>query len=44
MSFGLPIALWGLLVIPLGVVLYALAQRRRMRYAVRFTNLTCWRT
>jgi Ca-activated chloride channel homolog len=39
MSFGTPIVLWGLLVIPLAVVLYALAQRRRMRYAVRFTNL-----
>ena len=39
MSFGSPVVLWGLLVIPLAVVLYALAQRRRMRYAVRFTNL-----
>jgi Ca-activated chloride channel family protein len=39
MSFGTPIVLWGLGLIPLAVVLYALAQRRRMRYAVRFTNL-----
>jgi Ca-activated chloride channel homolog len=39
MSFGAAIMLWGLLVVPLVVVLYALAQRRRMRYAVRFTNL-----
>ena len=39
MSFGTPIVLWGLVLIPLAVVLYALAQRRRMRYAVRFTNL-----
>jgi Ca-activated chloride channel homolog len=39
MSFGTPILLWGLVLIPLALVLYALAQRRRMRYAVRFTNL-----
>jgi Ca-activated chloride channel homolog len=39
MRFGTPILLWGLVLIPLAVVLYALAQRRRMRYAVRFTNL-----
>ena len=39
MSFGLPVVLWGLVLIPLAVVLYALAQRRRTRYAVRFTNL-----
>jgi Ca-activated chloride channel family protein len=39
MSFGAPIMLWGLLLIPLVVALYALAQRRRMRYAMRFTNL-----
>jgi Ca-activated chloride channel family protein len=39
MSFGAPIMLWGLLLIPLVVALYALAQRRRMRCAMRFTNL-----
>lgn len=39
MSFGSPVVLWGLLVIPLVAVLYALAQRRRTHYAVRFTNL-----
>lgn len=39
MSFGLPVVLWSLLVIPVAGVLYALAQRRRILYAVRFTNL-----
>ena len=39
MSFGHPVALWGLTLIPLTAILYALAQRRRVRYTVRFTNL-----
>jgi Ca-activated chloride channel homolog len=39
MSFGQPLFLLTLLVIPLVVGLYLLAQRRRARYAVRFTNL-----
>lgn len=39
MSFGQPLLLLSFLVIPLAVVLYVLAERRRMRYAVRFTNL-----
>jgi Ca-activated chloride channel family protein len=38
-SFELPIALLGLLLIPLVLGLYLVAQRRRRRYAVRFTNL-----
>jgi Ca-activated chloride channel family protein len=36
MSFGSPIFLLSLLVIPLVAVAYVLAQRRRRRYAVRF--------
>jgi Ca-activated chloride channel homolog len=39
MSFTWPIALAGLLLVPLGLLGYWLVQRRRMRYAVRFTNL-----
>ena len=39
MSFELPIALLGLLLLPLVVLLYLVAQRRRRAYAVRFTNL-----
>jgi Ca-activated chloride channel family protein len=39
MSFGHPWLLLSLLVIPLVVLLYWLAQRRRQRYAVSFTNL-----
>ncbi len=31
--------LWALLLVPLALVAYLLAQRRRARYAVRFTNL-----
>ena len=34
-----PGLLWGLLIIPLALVAYLFAQRRRARYAVRFTNL-----
>jgi Ca-activated chloride channel homolog len=38
-SFGNPLLLLTLLLVPLGVGLYVLAERRRMRYAIRFTNL-----
>jgi len=39
MSFAWPLGLLGLLVIPLAVAAYWLVQRRRAKYAVRFTNL-----
>src|SRR5436853_4766364 len=39
MSFEWPWLLWGLLLIPLALAAYVRAQRRRARYAVRFTNL-----
>ncbi|MGK2964570.1 MAG: VWA domain-containing protein [Tepidiformaceae bacterium] len=39
MSFAAPLALLGLLVIPLAIAVYLIAQRRRGKYAVRFTNL-----
>src|SRR4051794_28586201 len=40
MSFGHPFLLLTLLVIPIGLVAYRLlVRRRRMRYAVRFTNV-----
>jgi Ca-activated chloride channel family protein len=39
MSFDWPWALWGLLLVPLLLGGYVLLQRRRARYAVRFTNL-----
>lgn len=38
-QFGAPEWLWGLALIPLALLLYLIAQRRRGRYAVRFTNL-----
>jgi Ca-activated chloride channel family protein len=38
-SFQQPLLLLTLLVIPLAIGLYVLAERRRMRYAIRFTNL-----
>jgi Ca-activated chloride channel family protein len=38
-SFDRPLLLLSLLVIPAAVGLYLLAERRRMRYAIRFTNL-----
>jgi Ca-activated chloride channel homolog len=39
MSFQSPWLLLALLAVPLAVALYWLAERRRMRYAVRFTNM-----
>jgi Ca-activated chloride channel family protein len=39
MSFGQPTFLLTLLAIPLAIAVYLLAQRRRTRYPVRFTNL-----
>jgi Ca-activated chloride channel homolog len=38
-SFQSPWLLLALLAVPLAVALYLLAERRRMRYAVRFTNM-----
>jgi Ca-activated chloride channel family protein len=38
-SFGHPYLLLTLLVLPVAIALYLLAQRREMRYAVRFTNV-----
>jgi Ca-activated chloride channel homolog len=38
-SFEQPLFLLALLVVPLVVILYVLAQRRRARYAVKFTNM-----
>jgi Ca-activated chloride channel homolog len=39
MTFEQPMLLWGLLALPLALAAYLLTQRRRARYAVRFTNL-----
>lgn len=39
MSFTWPLVLLGLLAVPLAALLYVRAQRRRVRYAARFTNL-----
>ena len=39
MTFARPLLLLTLLVVPLAVGLYFLAERRRMRYALRFTNV-----
>jgi Ca-activated chloride channel homolog len=39
MSFGHPILLLTLLAIPLAIGLYALLERRKMRYAITFTNI-----
>jgi Ca-activated chloride channel homolog len=38
-TFERPLLLLTLLVVPLAVGLYVLTERRRMRYAIRFTNL-----
>ena len=39
MTFADPILLAGLLIVPAALVVYRLVQRRRSRYAVRFTNV-----
>lgn len=39
MTFERPLLLLTLLAVPLAVGFYVLAERRRMRYAIRFTNL-----
>ena len=39
MTFGHPLLLLTLLIVPAAIGLFVLAERRRMRYAVRFTNL-----
>lgn len=39
MTFETPIALWALLLIPIVLLGYIVVQRRRVKYAVRFTNL-----
>lgn len=39
MTFASPLALLGLALVPLALVGYLVVQRRRMRYAARFTNL-----
>lgn len=39
MSFAAPAFLWSLVLVPVAVALYVVAQRRRVRYAARFTNL-----
>lgn len=39
LSVQWPELLWGLLLVPAALAAYLLAQRRRTRYAVRFTNL-----
>src|SRR4029450_9535955 len=38
-TFASPFVLWGLLLIPVALVAYWLVQRRRIKYAARFTNL-----
>jgi Ca-activated chloride channel family protein len=39
MTFAAPALLVGLLLVPLGLAAYRIVQRRRSRYAVRFTNV-----
>lgn len=39
MTFGAPSALWLLALLPLGAIGYVVMQRRRKKYAIRFTNL-----
>jgi len=38
-TFGHPLLLLGLLAVPLAIGIYLLAERRRMRYAIAFTNV-----
>lgn len=38
-TFATPFLLWGLLLIPVALLAYWLVQRRRVKYAARFTNL-----
>jgi Ca-activated chloride channel homolog len=38
-SFGRPLFLLALLVVPIAIGIYVLAERRRMRYSLAFTNL-----
>jgi Ca-activated chloride channel family protein len=39
LSFASPLVLWALLLVPLALAGYWLVQRRRIKYAARFTNL-----
>ena len=39
MTFADPILVAGLALVPVALVVYRLIQRRRSRYAVRFTNV-----
>ena len=39
MNFGHPLLLLSLLLVPLALLLFKLLERRRMRYAVRYTNV-----
>ena len=39
MTFADPLLLLGLLLVPAALIAYRLVQRRRSRYAVRFTNV-----
>ena len=39
MTFGHPLLLLTLLIVPLALLLYKLLERRQMRYAVRYTNV-----
>ncbi|HEY6693189.1 MAG TPA: VWA domain-containing protein [Solirubrobacteraceae bacterium] len=39
MTFGAPLLLLGLALVPLALAAYVVAQRRRRRYAVRYTNV-----
>jgi Ca-activated chloride channel family protein len=43
MTYEWPLLLWGLAVVPILLLLYVLAQRRRRAYAMRFTNLALLR-
>jgi Ca-activated chloride channel homolog len=39
MTFATPFLLWGLVLVPLAGLAYVWSQRRRIKYAARFTNL-----